>query len=87
MATVEAVSCDKQYRRKGLSRALLLHTLKTAKDMGAEIITVYTADLKNYPAPNALYESVGFKFVGNLRVWRKNDHRDLNFLTSIFIIK
>jgi len=71
MVTVEAVSCDKQYRRKGLSRALLLHTFKTAKDMGAEIITVYTADSENNPAPNALYEAVGFKLVGNLRVWRK----------------
>lgn len=42
-----------------------------AKKLGAKKATVLTAMPEKYPAPNRLYESVGFKVVGNSYVWKK----------------
>jgi len=72
LATIEAVSCYHEYRRKGISKALQVSMLNAAKKLGAEKATVFTAMPEKYPAPNRLYESVGFELVGNLFVWRKN---------------
>ena len=71
LVTIEAVSCFHEYRRKGISKALLLYALKISKDLGADKATVYTAMPEKYPAPNRLYESVGFKLIGNIYVWEK----------------
>lgn len=71
LVTIEAVSCIHEYRRKGISKALLLHELNIAKNLGADKATVYTAMSEKYPAPNKLYEAVGFKLVGNIYVWKK----------------
>lgn len=71
LVTIEAVSCIHEYRRKGISKALLLHELNIAKNLGAGKATVYTAMPEKYPAPNKLYEAVGFKLVGNIYVWKK----------------
>ena len=60
------------YRRKGLSKALLLNVLHVAKDLGAEKATIFTAMPEKFPAPNKLYESVGFSLVGNIYVWKKS---------------
>ena len=72
LVTIEAVSCYHDYRKKGISKALLLHELNIAKGLGANKATIFTAMPEKYPAPNKLYESVGFKNVGNLYVWKKN---------------
>lgn len=72
MASIEAVSCYHEYRRKGISKAMILHALHEAKNLGAEKVTVFTAMPERYPAPNRLYESVGFNVVGNSYVWKKN---------------
>ncbi|MCB2290881.1 GNAT family N-acetyltransferase [Clostridium sp. CS001] len=72
LVTIEAVSCYHDYRGRGISKALLLHELNIAKDLGADKVTVYTAMPEKYPAPNKLYESVGFKVVGNIYVWKKH---------------
>lgn len=72
LVTIEAVSCNHNYRGRGISKALLLHELNVAKELGADKATVYTAMPEEYPAPNKLYESVGFKLVGKKYVWKKN---------------
>ncbi len=71
LVTIEAVSCYHDYRERGISKALLIHQLKAAKELGANKVTVYTAMPEKYPAPNKHYESVGFKLVGRKYVWRK----------------
>ncbi|TYR74153.1 GNAT family N-acetyltransferase [Rossellomorea vietnamensis] len=73
LVTIEAVSCFHQYRKKGISKALLAHLLNTAKELGVSKATVYTAMPEKYPAPNRLYESAGFQLVGNRFVWKKGN--------------
>jgi N-acetylglutamate synthase-like GNAT family acetyltransferase len=72
MVSIEAVSCYHEYRNMGISKALLVYTLNVAKMLGAKKVTVFTAMPEKYPAPNKLYESVGFKIVGNLYVWKRS---------------
>ena len=71
LVTIEAVSCNHDYRGRGISKALLLHELNVAKELGTEKATVYTAMPEKYPAPNKLYESAGFKLAGKKYVWKK----------------
>lgn len=71
LVTIEAVSCFHKYRKKGISKALLVHLLNEAKELGASKATVYTAMPEKHPAPNRLYESAGFRLVGNRFVWKK----------------
>jgi GNAT superfamily N-acetyltransferase len=71
MASFEAVACFREHRKKGISRAMMLHALKAAGDLGAEISTVLTLTPDQFPAPNRLYESVGFKLAGNRYTWEK----------------
>ena len=71
MASIEAVSCYPEYRKKGIGKAMILYALNEAKKLGAERTTVFTAMPEEYPVPNRLYESVGFKVVGNLYIWKK----------------
>lgn len=71
MASFEAVACFKEHRKKGVSKAMMLHALKVAGDLGAEVSTVFTLSPEQFPAPNRLYETAGFKLVGNRHAWRK----------------
>jgi GNAT superfamily N-acetyltransferase len=70
MASFEAVACFREHRKRGISKALMIHALKAAKDLGAEISTVFTLAPDQFPAPNRLYESVGFKLVANRYTWK-----------------
>jgi GNAT superfamily N-acetyltransferase len=72
MVSFEAVACLREHRKKGVTKALMLHALKAAKDLGAEISTVFTLTPDQFPAPNRLYESVGFKLVGNRYTWESS---------------
>lgn len=72
LVTIEAVSCYHEYRRKGISKALLMNELYAARKLGADKASILTAMPEKFPAPNKLYESAGFKLVGNLFVWKKN---------------
>lgn len=74
MVSIEAVSCYHEFRNMGISKALLIYTLNAARMLGAKKATVYTAMPEKYPAPNKLYESVGFKIVGNTYVWKKRKY-------------
>jgi len=71
MASFEAVACFRQHRKKGLSKAMMLHALKAARALGAEVSTVLTLTPDQFPAPNRLYESVGFKLSGIKYIWKK----------------
>lgn len=71
MASFEAVACFREHRKKGISKAMMLHALKAARDLGAEVSTVLTLTPDQFPAPNRLYEAAGFKLVGNRYTWEK----------------
>lgn len=72
MVSFEAVACFKEHRKKGISKAMMLHVLKAARDLGAEVSTVLTLCPEQFPAPNKLYSAVGFKLVGNRPTWKKS---------------
>jgi GNAT superfamily N-acetyltransferase len=71
MAPFEAVACLKDHRKKGISKAMMRYALIAARDLGAEVSTVLTLCPEKFPAPNRLYETVGFKLVGNKYTWCK----------------
>lgn len=72
MASFEAVACSSDHRKKGLSKVMMLTALRNAQVLGAESATIQTSWQKAHPAPNRLYESVGFELVGNLYFWEKS---------------
>lgn len=72
MVSFEAVACFKEHRKKGISKAMMLHALKAARDLGAEVSTVLTLCPEQFLAPNKLYSSVGFKLTGNMVTWKKS---------------
>jgi N-acetylglutamate synthase-like GNAT family acetyltransferase len=71
MVSFEAVACDFDHRCKGLTKVIMRYALQKARELGAEKATVQTSDPKVNLAANKLYESVGFKLVGNINFWRK----------------
>lgn len=76
MASFEAVACFREHRKKGISKAMMLHALKVAGDLGAEVSTVFTLSPEQFPAPNRLYEAAGFKMVGTRHAWKKVKRAD-----------
>lgn len=72
MVSFEAVACFREHRKKGISKAMMLHALKVAKDLGAENSTVFTLNPEQFPGSNRLYESVGFKLIGNRYTWKSS---------------
>ena len=71
IGTFEPVLCNPDYKRKGLTKALMCEGLRRVRSLGAEEVTVQTSSPnRNLPA-NKLYESVGFKLVGNLYFWKR----------------
>lgn len=71
MVSFEAVACHWDHRKKGISKAMMLHGLRAARDLGAEVSTVLTLTPDQFPAPNKLYEGVGFKLAGKRYTWKK----------------
>lgn len=71
MVSFEAVACYFEHRKKGISKAMMLYALGAAEELGAKVSTVLTLTPDQFPAPNRLYESVGFKLVGNRYTWKK----------------
>jgi len=57
------VRADQQ--RRGLGRAICLYALERLRDRGAETALVGSRGDDGYPAPRALYESIGFR-----ELWR-----------------
>jgi len=66
----EPVGTDPAYQRKGLSRAVLTEGLRRLQGLGARIAYVNTNG--NNIAANPLYDSVGFRVVGDNHAWEKS---------------
>lgn len=71
IGTFEPVACHPDHKRKGLGKAIMLEGLKRVRNLGANIVTVQTSDPKRNLPANKLYESVGFRKIGDLYFWRK----------------
>jgi GNAT superfamily N-acetyltransferase len=58
----EPVGTHPEHRRRGLSRAMLLHAMRKARDEGAKQATVVCLGAPGRPAARGLYYSVGFHY-------------------------
>lgn len=72
IASFEPVGCNEDFKRMGLTKAIMFEGLNRVRDLGAEVVTVQTSSPMKNPAANKLYESVGFKLTKKVRFWRKN---------------
>jgi mycothiol synthase len=58
----ESISVQREFRRRGLARALLAESLRTVRDAGATQAAL-GVDMQNPNRAQALYESLGFRVV------------------------
>ncbi len=58
---LEPVGTHPDHRRRGLARAASAEALRRLRDRGADTCVVYAAERPDYPAPFALYTSLGFE--------------------------
>lgn len=69
IAILEPLACVDEYRRKGISKALLLYGMHKTKELGTKFVYVGTGSKNN--KSQALYKSVGFKECGLNYEWEK----------------
>lgn len=62
-AWVGWTSVAPEYRRQGIGKQLILHTMHVAKSRNYTILKLHTVDIDSQKNAHALYESVGFKFI------------------------
>jgi GNAT superfamily N-acetyltransferase len=60
-AQFEPVGTHRDYRRRGLARAMLLHGMRLARAAGAAHMTVACLGAPGHPQARGLYHSVGFR--------------------------
>jgi ribosomal protein S18 acetylase RimI-like enzyme len=65
LGELEPVGVRADVQRRGLGRAVCLHALQRLRTAGAESALVGSRGDDAYPAPRALYESIGFR-----ELWR-----------------
>jgi ribosomal protein S18 acetylase RimI-like enzyme len=58
---LEPVGTHPDHQRRGLASAASLEALRRLQDRGADTCVVYAAERPDYPAPLALYTSLGFE--------------------------
>jgi ribosomal protein S18 acetylase RimI-like enzyme len=57
---LEPVGTHSEHQRRGLATAASLEALRRLRDHGADTCVVYAVERPDYPAPLALYTSLGF---------------------------
>lgn len=67
LGTFEPVGCHPEYRRQGLTSAVMYEGLRRLRALGAERAVV--GSTHDNPASNGLYESCGFLLADHLRRW------------------
>ncbi|MCC6703741.1 MAG: GNAT family N-acetyltransferase [Thermomicrobiales bacterium] len=67
LGTFEPVGCHPDYRRQGLTSAVMYEGLRRLRALGAERACV--GSTHDNPASNRLYESCGFRLSDHLRRW------------------
>jgi mycothiol synthase len=72
----EGISVRRPWRRRGLARALLTRSLKMFQDMGMTEAAL-GVDTQNLSGALRLYESVGFRPVKKLTIYRKQFSNDM----------
>ena len=65
----EPVGTHPDYQRRGLGKVVLAEGLRRLRDLGAE--RAFVISLGRGVAANALYESVGFRFIDETHAWEK----------------
>jgi ribosomal protein S18 acetylase RimI-like enzyme len=65
----EPVGCHPQYRRRGLTKAMMFEGMRRLQALGAE--RAFVASAHDNAASNHLYESCGFQFIERVRNWTK----------------
>jgi len=61
---IKSMHTHAEYRRKGVSSALLTHIIQCGKSRGYKCISLETHPVPGYAAARALYESFGFTYCG-----------------------
>ncbi len=65
----EPVGTHRDYRRKGLASAVILHQLHQLKAEGARLALVYARGDDLYPVPRQVYGNLGFSIVTRTRTF------------------
>ncbi len=68
---LEPVGCAPEHRRRGLARAVSIAALHAARDLGATQALVCPRGDDAYPAPRAVYGSIGFRPVARTVTWQR----------------
>jgi ribosomal protein S18 acetylase RimI-like enzyme len=68
---VNAVAVRREYRRRGLGRAITAQSLKILRDAGMQTATL-GVDAQNPHGALAIYESLGFAVAEHGRIYRKD---------------
>ncbi|MGI5171356.1 GNAT family N-acetyltransferase [Spirillospora sp. CA-253888] len=68
---IEPVGTRPEYRRLGLARAVCVAALRALAGAGGERAIVYPRGDADYPVPQMLYRSIGFRPYGRTRTYRK----------------
>jgi len=66
----EGICVRRPWRKRGLARSLLTHSMQMFKDMGMQE-TALSVDTQNLNGANRIYESVGYRIVSHMTLYRK----------------
>lgn len=69
LGVFEPVGCHADHRQRGLASAVMAEGMRRVGDLGARTVAVCARG--GDVASNRLYESLGFRFVGEIHTWTK----------------
>jgi ribosomal protein S18 acetylase RimI-like enzyme len=67
----EPVGCHSAYRRRGLTKAVMVEGMRRLRALGATRCSVISSGDEGYEPSRHLYASVGFRVVGQIFAWNK----------------